>query len=431
MLTAAQIAALAFVVWFFVRTKQEQRLDWLALSGNTIGQQTVEGPVDAALNAMSVASLVLATAVIVFIAVLRRRIAVRVTSVMPIAGANISSKLLKTALARPLLDVATAGAPVRWKTRTGLTALLLVPMVAVGLSVDAGPAHAIAHGENVAKNRYRFSVKLTMTGIPTADNGQRNSFCSGALIDPHWVITAGHCFRDAEGERVNRTVARLTTATIGRADLNGKAGHVATVIAVRQSPTADVALAKIDTAITDIEPLRVATAAPAAGDVVRLTGYGFTSNDESTPARRLQTGTFVVTSVDDSLIGMSGRAPQPETSACLHDSGGPYFKTLADGGAVLVSVVSTGPACPHAGPDLSARVDNIADWISETTRDATGPLDSKLAGAPIRAVLPVLLVAVLLPAGLGALGWALRPNRRRRRPYLDRRRAAKLARWVP
>jgi len=291
----------------------------------------------------------------------------------------------------------------------GLAALLLVPMVVVGLSVDVGPARAIAHGENVAKDRYRFSVKLTMTGIPTADNGQRDSFCSGALIDPHWVITAGHCFRDAEGERVDRTVARLTTATIGRADLNGKAGHVATVVAVRQSPTADVALAKIDTAITDIEPLRVATAAPAVGDVVRLTGYGFTTNDESTPARRLQTGKFVVTFVDDSLVGMSGWAPQPETSACLHDSGGPYFKTLADGGAVLVSVVSSGPACPHAGPDLSARVDNIAGWISETTGDAAGPLDSKLVA------LPVLLVAVLILAGLGALGWALGPNRRRMR----------------
>jgi hypothetical protein len=312
---------------------------------------------------------------------------------------------------------ATGGAPVRWKIRMSLTALLLVPMVAVGLSVDVWPAHAIAHGEDVAGDRYRFSVKLTMTGIPTADNGQRDSFCSGALIDPLWVITAGHCFRDAEGKRVNRTVARLTTATIGRVDLNGKAGHVATVIAVRQSPTADVALAKIDTAITDIEPLRVAEAAPAAGDIVRLTGYGFTTNDESTPARRLQTGKFVVTFVDDSLIGMSGRAPRPETSACLHDSGGPYFKTLADGGAMLVSVVSRGPACPHAGPDLSARVDNLADWISETTRDTAGPPDSKLSGAPMRAALPVLLVAVPLLAGLGALGLALRPNRRRRWAY--------------
>jgi hypothetical protein len=301
----------------------------------------------------------------------------------------------------------------RWAARMGLSALLLVPMMAVGVSVGVGPAHAIAHGENVAKDRYRFSVKLTMTGIPTGDNGQRDSFCSGALIDPHWVITAGHCFRDAEGERVNRTVARRTTATIGRADLNGKAGQVATVIAVRQSPTTDVALAKIDAEITDIEPLRVATVAPAAGDVVRLTGYGFTTNDESAPARRLRTGEFVVTSVDDALIGMSGRAPQPETSACLHDSGGPYFTTLAGGGAELVSVVSRGPACPHAGPDLSARVDNIADWISETTRDAAGPLDSELAGAPIQAALPIVVLAILLLAGLGGLGWARRPNRRR------------------
>jgi secreted trypsin-like serine protease len=293
----------------------------------------------------------------------------------------------------------------RGAATAGLTALLLVPMVVVGLSVGAGPARAIAHGENAAKDRYRFSVKLTMTGIPTEGGGRRDSFCSGALIDPHWVITAGHCFRDAGGERVERTVARTTTATIGRTDLSGKAGHVATVVEVRQSATADVALAKIDTAIADIAPLRVAPAPPSDGDIVRLTGYGFTTNDESTPARRLQTGTFVVTSVGDSVIGMSGRSPRPETSACLHDSGGPYFTTRPGGDAELVAVVSRGPACPHAGPDLSARVDNIAGWISETT----GPRGGKLAGVPIRAI---LLVAVLLLGGLGALGWALRPQRR-------------------
>jgi hypothetical protein len=64
-------------------------------------------------------------------------------------------------------------------------------------------------------------------------------------------------------------------------------------------------------------------------------------------------------------------------------------------------------------------VDNITGWISETTGVAAGPLDSKLAGAPMRVALPVVLVAVLLLAGLGALGWALRPTRRRRRAHLD------------
>src|SRR5688500_12648199 len=134
--------------------------------------------------------------------------------------------------------------------------------VTLALTAHAAPANAIANGEEVPIGKYRFSVKLTMTGIPTADGGRRNSACSGSLISPEWILTAGHCFRDANGVRVERPVADLTAATGGRTDLSGTEGYVATVIAVRQSPTNDVALARIDRQITDIRPLWLPRAAP-------------------------------------------------------------------------------------------------------------------------------------------------------------------------
>ena len=34
-----------------------------------------------------------------------------------------------------------------------------------------------------------------------------------------------------------------------------------------------------------------------------------------------------------------------------------------------MAVVSGGPRCPHPGPDFSARTDNLADWIADTTGD--------------------------------------------------------------
>ena len=83
-----------------------------------------------------------------------------------------------------------------------VTGAVLIPVLACGLLVGAtGAAHAIANGEPVPDGKYGFSVKLTMTGIPTADGGRRNSACSGALVAPRWVITAGHCFRTFDNIR--------------------------------------------------------------------------------------------------------------------------------------------------------------------------------------------------------------------------------------
>jgi hypothetical protein len=234
---------------------------------------------------------------------------------------------------------------------------------ALALVAHATPANAIANGEEVPIGKYRFAVKLTMTGIPTADGGRRNSACSGALIAPQWVITAGHCFRDANGVRVERPVADLTTATVGRTDLDGTGGHVATVIAVRQSPTNDVALAKIDRRITDILPIRLSRTAPAVGDVLRLTGYGSVTSVSPTPSTRLRTGQLQVTTVNATTVGMTGYAPQRDTTPCPYDSGGPFFDERLPGRPILVATVSNGPSCPHVLDETTARIDVIVPWI--------------------------------------------------------------------
>ncbi|MFB9235548.1 trypsin-like serine protease [Plantactinospora siamensis] len=275
---------------------------------------------------------------------------------------------------------------------------VLLFVAAVPGPATARPAHAIAHGQNAGDGAYRFSALLTMTGLPTAEGGSRDSSCSGALVAPRWVITAGHCFRDAAGRRVSRPVADRTVATIGRADLTGSGGHRVEVVAVRQAGIADVALAELASAITDIEPLRVAAAPPAVGEVVRLTGYGLTL--DGTPADRLQTGQFVVEAVGDTVVETSGRAPRRDTSPCPHDSGGPYFRQRSNAAPVLVAVVSTGPGCPHPGPESSARTDNLHGWITRTVADEGAGrgrralLVAGLAGLPaLAALLATLLLA--------------------------------------
>lgn len=251
-----------------------------------------------------------------------------------------------------------------------LGALALAPVSALVFIFSAiGPAQAIANGEEVPSGKYRFSVKLTMTGIPTPGGGRRNSACSGALIAPQWVITAGHCFRDENGVRVERPVADLTTATVGRANLeSGTEGYVAKVIAVRQSPTNDIALAKIDISINDIRPLRLASHPPRVDQVLRITGFGSTTSTNPVPSTKLRTGQLTVTAVESSTIGVTGYKPQPDTTPCPYDSGAPYFTERFWSRPTLVSVESTGPSCPHTQVETTARVDNIASWIRDAMR---------------------------------------------------------------
>jgi hypothetical protein len=271
--------------------------------------------------------------------------------------------------------------------RRNYLAILLA--AAAMIVVPARPAAAIAHGDKVPAGKYRFATKLTMTGIPTTGGGTRDSWCSGALIAPRWVITAGHCFRDAQGKRVSRTVAERTTATVG--------GRSVEVVDAFQAPDHDdVALAKLAEPVTGVAPIRLGDTPPQAGEVLRLTGYGLTDGDESAGSPGLRTGLFVVGEIRGSLIDVSGRRPRSDTSACLHDSGGPYFTEAADGTATLRAVVSTGPECPHRGADFAARTDQLRGWVAGKTDDDSSLGPYLVAGGGVAGVGGAVAVVLLL-----------------------------------
>lgn len=241
--------------------------------------------------------------------------------------------------------------------------------IAIGVSVAVSvPAGAVANGEDAKDDQFPFAVKFLMTDIPEPDGSTRDSACSGALIDREWVITAGHCFHDINDVPVSGPTPYPTTAIVGRTDdADVDEGHEVAVVEVRQSPVNDVALARLAEPIDDVKPLALREAPPRVGETLVLAGWGQTSADATEPASHLQIGKVRVHDVQKAIATVTGSWPSPDTSACPSDSGAPYFEHRA-GADALVSVESGGPACPHAQPETTSRVDVIIDWIHEQTR---------------------------------------------------------------
>jgi hypothetical protein len=82
------------------------------------------------------------------------------------------------------------------------------------------------------------------------------------------------------------------SATVGRADLTGAAGHTVKITTLVPAADRDAVLAKLALPIVDVAPVPLTTCAPAAGDVLRIGGYGRTA-DTWVPDR-LSTATFTV-----------------------------------------------------------------------------------------------------------------------------------------
>jgi secreted trypsin-like serine protease len=234
------------------------------------------------------------------------------------------------------------------------------------------PAHAIADGTPATPGQFPFAAKFTMTHIPRPDGSFYNSACSGALVAPSFVLTAGHCFHDVNRVRVSGPPLYATTVTVGTVDLSANPGETRNVVNVWQSSVNDIALVKLDAPITDIVPLAVSPVAPQVGEPLTMAGWGATSDVNATPGTVLNTGEVSVGEVDQYTIGVHGVSPSPYTSSCLYDSGMPYFVPIGTKTGVLVSVESTGPSCPHDQLETTARADVVFSWIYQNIAQNSG-----------------------------------------------------------
>jgi hypothetical protein len=213
-----------------------------------------------------------------------------------------------------------------------------------------------------------FNAKITSQDIPVKGGGVRSGGCSGSLIAPDWIITAGHCFHDVDDVRVSGKPSHTVTVVVGKLKDSDPGGHTAQVVDVRQSPVNDIALARLSAPVPDITPMTLATTAPSVGQQLRFAGWGSLSAAVVAPSDHLKQGRFVVLAVDDVAVEADSAVPRTaENSPCPIDSGAPYFVSEDDRTGTLVAVESSGPPCPQPGREIISRIDVVIDWIRQET----------------------------------------------------------------
>jgi secreted trypsin-like serine protease len=223
--------------------------------------------------------------------------------------------------------------------------------------------------------------------------------CTGTVVAPRVVLTAGHCVEDLESSSI--VEPKLIAVATGISNLQKiQIAQVSKVEQVLAYPGFDPTQLHGDagllilTAPVTAPPIALATAADAAlyepGGQLTVAGWGIDNRTTGHAPNQLQAARVPIEEAsrckegtrrfypffDPSRQVCALDAPHFHITTCHGDSGGPAIATRPDGTPVEIGVTSLGDGtCNPASPAVFTRTDQISSWVQSW-------IDAVEAGGP-------------------------------------------------
>ena len=208
---------------------------------------------------------------------------------------------------------------------------IIATVLAIFIAVNPYPSNAVEGGDDAAGSQFVVPIKIEKSPVLTTS-------CSGALISPYVVVTAGHCVLDASG-LVSKNIyvgeAGSSMESITKADLIDSVKITSTFQGGLNSMVGedDLAFLTLRKAQTLAVPVLLASESQMnslkqANSQLKLIGYGRygDASEEAITFPRSYSGVF---SQITPTIQNSGWLESIKANACLGDSGSPILSISA------------------------------------------------------------------------------------------------------
>ena len=252
-------------------------------------------------------------------------------------------------------------------------ATLALAVACACLATTATPSSAIVGGEDAPAGAYPSIAEITFG---------KSFLCTGTLIAPTWVLSAGHCSSATAGTTGSLVTWPAPLIDVHVGGTQPGAGELVPVARVVGHP--DYLLGS-GYDVTLLELSRPAASAPtrwpndtalwAPGTLESIAGWGTTTEGGDTPDRLQHAQVPVTTDAYcggayddfDAATMVCAGFPAGGVDTCQGDSGGPLFGRTATGALKVVGATSFGEGCARPGkPGVYARVadDLLRGWIA-------------------------------------------------------------------